>query len=122
MALFCVLMNIPSEIMSRQAVLDENSVCLLSNANYWYASKGNKIVRYFFSATSEVKDWFTNFKGEVTNMIFDSKEDRIFVATFDGTKSYIYEISAVESEEQLNAPLELTGKVVSMCVVGKWMY
>lgn len=111
-----------SEVMNRQAVLDENSVCLLSNANYWYASKGNKIVRYFFSATSEVKDWFTDFKGEVTNMMFDSKEDRIFVATFDGTKSYIYEISTIESEEQLNAPLELTGKVVSMCVVGKWMY
>lgn len=111
-----------NEIMSRQAVLDENSVCLLSNANYWYASKGNKIVRYFFSVTSEVKNWFTDFKGEVTNMIFDSEEDRIFVATFDGTKSYIYEISAVEPDEQLNKPLELTGKIVSMCIVGEWKY
>lgn len=111
-----------TEEMSRAAVLDENSRCLLSKANYWYASKGNKIIRYYFSATSEVKDWFTGLKGEVTDMIFDKKEKRVFVATYDGSKSYIYEIDAVEPEAQLNEPIELTGKVVSMCVVGKWAY
>lgn len=54
-------------------------------------------------------NWFTDFKGEVTNMIFDSEEDRIFVATFDGTKSYIYEISAVEPDEQLNQTFRVDG-------------
>ena len=111
-----------SEKMVRPATLDKDGVCLLSDASYWYASKGNKVVRYFFSATSVIQDWITGLKGTVTSMVFDDYQERIFVAAYDGTKSYIYEISAVNPGEQLNEPMELEGKVVSMCKVGDWKY
>lgn len=112
-----------TEEMVRPAILDENSVCLLSKEKYWYASKGgNKIIRYYLDETGEIQDWYTGLQGEVTAMMFDKKEKRVFVATYDGTKSYIYEIDAAEPKQLLNEPLELPGKVVSMCVVGSWKF
>ena len=111
-----------AEKCTRPATLKKEEACLLSDANYWFASRGNKLVRYFFSATSELQDWVTDLKGKVTTMMFDKDQKRIFVATYDGTKSYIYEISAKNPAEHLNEPLVTEGKVVSMCVVGRWKY
>ncbi len=111
-----------TEKMTRLAVMERGEVCLLSNASYWFVAKGNKVIRYFFSANSEVQDWITDLKGTVTSMLFDSTQDRILMASYDGTKSYVYEISAVNPNQQLKAPLEVEGKIVSMCAVGKWKY
>lgn len=113
-----------SEKMTRPATMDRNGSCLLSKNSYWYASRGNKVIRYFFSATSVAQDWITGLKGTVTEMIFGNDESKIFVATYDGTKSYIYEIDARNANKHLNDPIELDGKVVSLCVVNgrKWVY
>lgn len=113
-----------SEKMTRSATLDKDGVCLLSKNSYWYASRGNKVIRYYFSERSVAQDWITDLKGRVTEMIFGADESRIFVATYDGAKSYIYEIDARNANKHLNAPIELEGKVVSLCVVNghKWVY
>lgn len=113
-----------SKKMARPALMDDGSVCLLSKTNYWYASKGDKVIRYFFSETSTPQDWITGLKGTVTEMIFGKDESQIFVATYDGTKSYIYEIDARTAGKLVNDPIEVEGKVVSMCVVNdhKWVY
>lgn len=113
-----------SEEMARPALMDDGSVCLLSKASYWYASKGDKVIRYFFSETSTPQDWITGLKGTVTEMIFGKDESQIFVATYDGTKSFIYEIDARTPGKLVNEPIEVEGKVVSMCVANdhKWVY
>lgn len=111
-----------NEKMSRPAVMDRGGVCLLSDAGYWYVSKGNKVIRYFFSANSVVQDWITDLKGEITGMIFDDTQDRILVASYDGSRSYVYEISAVTPGQQFKAPLVVEGKIVSLCAVGEWLY
>lgn len=113
-----------SEKMARPALMEEGGACLLSKANYWYASKGDKVIRYFFSETSTPQDWITGLKGTVTEMIFGKDESQIFVATYDGTKSFIYEIDARTPGKLVNEPIEVEGKVVSMCVSNndKWIY
>ena len=111
---------IHKEKVARQAVMEESSVCLLSDMDYWYVSKGNHIVRYFFSATSNVEEWTPELEGKVTALMFDYEQERIFVAAYDGTKSYIHEFSAADANQELAEPLEVEGRVVSMCVAGKW--
>lgn len=112
------------EVAIRPATLDKDGCSLLGKNFYWFASKGNKVIRYFLSSTSVPQDWLTDLKGSVTAMIFGKNENTIFVATYDGTKSYIYEIDSRNPNVQLNAPLELEGKVVSLCVANgyKWKY
>ena len=104
----------------RSAVMEEGSVCLLSDMDYWYVSKGNQVVRYFFSATSNVERWTPELEGEITAMLFDYEQERIFVSAYDGTKSYVHEFSAVDANQELAEVMEVEGKVVSMCVAGKW--
>jgi len=116
------------EIASRPAVMEEGSVCLLSDMDYWYVSKGKRVVRYFFSGTSQVEEWTPELEGKVTAMIFNlDKQKRIFVAVYDegAKKSYIHEFSAEKANQELAEPLEVEGKVVSMCAAGKkknWIY
>ena len=108
----------------RSAVMEEDSKCLLSDMDYWYVSKGNRVVRYFFSATSNVEEWTPGLEGRVTALMFDYEQDRIFVAAYDGTKSYIHEFSAANAKEELAEPMEVEGKIVSMCMagLGDWIY
>lgn len=113
-----------SEKMARPALLEEDGACLLSKSSYWYVSRGNKVIRFFFSENSAPQDWITGLKGRVTDMIFGNDETRIFVATYDGSKSYIYEIDARNAGKHLNEPIEVEGKVVSLCVMNgsDWKY
>ena len=110
------------EICSRPAAMEQGSVCLLSNMDYWYASKGKRVIRYFFSDKSVPQDWTAELEGEITAMIFDEEQSRLFVAAYDGTKSYIHEVSTTEANKELAKPLEVDGKVVSMCATGSWTY
>lgn len=111
-----------TEKMVRPAVMEPEGVCLLSDASYWYVSQGDKLVRYFFSGTATPDDWYTDFKGRVSAMIFDEEQERVFVASCDGAKSYIYELSAVNPNQLLHEPFVVDGKIVSMCAVGSWKY
>lgn len=108
------------EKAARQAVMEENSICLLSDMDYWYVSKGKQVVRYFFSATSNVERWTPELEGEITAMLFDYEQERIFVSAYDGTKSYVHEFSAEDANQELAEVMEVEGKIVSMCVAGKW--
>ena len=110
------------EKCSRPVTVEQDGVCLLSNMDYWYASKGKRVIRYFFSDKSVPQDWTAELEGEITAMIFDEEQSRLFVAAYDGTKSYIHEVSASETMKELAKPLEVDGKVVSMCATGSWTY
>lgn len=110
------------ERCSRPVTMEKDGVCLLSNMDYWYVSKGKRIIRYFFSKTSVPQDWTPELEGEITAMLFDETQERIFVAAYDGTKSYIHEMSAKDAMTELAEPLEVEGKIVSMCAVGDWTY
>ena len=110
------------ERCSRPVTLEQGCVCLLSNMDYWYASKGKRVIRYFFSDKSVPQDWTAELEGEITAMIFDEEQSRLFVAAYDGTKSYIHEVSTTVANKELAKPLEVDGKVVSMCATGSWTY
>ncbi len=110
--------------MQRSRTIGEHGLALLSNLDYWYAAAGNKLIRFHFSNNSEVVDWTEELEGEITALMFDfwKTQSRIFVATYDGIKGYIHEFALNEAKKELNAPLEVDGKVVSMCVAGDWKY
>lgn len=105
--------------MERPALMDANSVCLLSDMKYWYVSKGNKLIRYFFSETSAVADWIPELEGVITALLFNPDQDSIFVAVYDGTNSYIYEFSAINPMQELKERMAVEGRVVSMVAVGE---
>ena len=106
----------------RPATLDEKGIALLSNASYWFAAKDNVLIRYFFSSSSQPENWTPALEGDITAILFDDEQARIFVAAYDGTNSYIHEFSTASANTELAEPLEVEGKVVSMCVVGNWTY
>ena len=106
----------------RPATMDEEGIALLSNASYWFAAKDNVLIRYFFSSSSQPENWTPALEGDITAILFDDEQARIFVAAYDGTNSYIHEFSTASANTELAEPLEVEGKVVSMCVVGNWTY
>ena len=106
----------------RPATMNEEGTALLSNASYWFAAKDNVLIRYFFSSSSQPENWTPALEGDITAILFDDEQARIFVAAYDGTNSYIHEFSTASANTELAEPLEVEGKVVSMCVVGNWTY
>lgn len=101
-------------------IVDANTVCLY-DAEYWYLANGNTVRRLHEKGTAPL-DWFTAPRGNVTAMIADKfTPRRLFIATHDGTKSYIYAIN-LATKELLETPLEMEGKIVSMLAKGKWEY
>ncbi|MDR0766323.1 MAG: hypothetical protein LBF09_05250 [Odoribacteraceae bacterium] len=105
-------------------LINEQSVCFY-NAEYWYIANGSTVKRLHEKSTIP-NDWFTAPKGNVTTMITKTGSsaagtNRLFIATYDGAKSYIYEIDLV-TKQQLNEPLEIDGKVVSLLAKGTWSY
>lgn len=111
--------------MTVSGIVDKNSICTLApNSKYWYISKGNKVIRLFADANTGVVDFFTAPQGEVVNMICDNEEERIFIATYDGTKGYIYTVSMLDANRGvvLEDPLQVDGKVVSMLKMGTWSF
>ncbi|MDR2413475.1 MAG: hypothetical protein LBD64_00620 [Odoribacteraceae bacterium] len=103
-------------------LVNEQSVCLY-DTEYWFIANGNVVKRLHEKGNTPV-DWFTAPKGNVTTMTVKSGSsaagaDRLFIATYDGAKSYIHEIN-LATREQLNAPLELDGKVVFLLAKGTW--
>ena len=97
-------------------------MCLLSDHGYWFFAEGKKIVRFYYETGGTDVDWYSGLTGEVTAMLFDEKQERIFVATYDGTQSRIYELSALNANQSLKEPLLMDGKIVSMTAAGKWTY
>lgn len=117
------------EVASCPAIIGENGVCLFSNMNYWFIAKGNKVSRCYMDTRNAIKewnptltDWTKALEGEVTAMLFDEEQSRIFIAAYNGTDSYIHEFDAVKANTELSEPLEVKGRVVSMCTVGNWNY
>ena len=110
------------EVLQRPNLSGEHPVCLLSNHGYWFFAEGKKIVRFYYEDGGTDVDWYSGLTGEVTAMLFDENQERIFVATYDGTQSRIYELSALNANQSLKEPLLMDGKIVSMAVAGEWTY
>jgi hypothetical protein len=98
-------------------LVDENSICFYSG-EYWYLATGNTVRRLHQRGTATL-DWFTAPHGAVTTMITDKPARRLFIATYDGAKSYIYAID-IATKQLLETPLEMDGKIVSMIAKGTW--
>ena len=112
------------KIMERENLIDENSVSVLGmNSLYWFIANGNKIVRIHGDG-GEVRDLYTVPNGQVTEMILDSKEERLFVASSDGVNSWIYVLSVLVNDfgTLKEDPLQMSGKIVSMTKTGSWKF
>ena len=112
------------KIMERENLIDENSVSVLGmNSLYWFIANGNKIVRIHGDG-GEVRDLYTVPNGQVTEMILDSKEERLFVASSDGVNSWIYVLSVLVNDfgTLKEDPLQMSGKIVSKTKTGSWKF
>ncbi len=113
-----------AKTMEKENLIDEHSVCIFSKSLYWYIANNNVIKRLHRDG-GEPAVWFTAPKGNVIAMMTDETKDaadkRLFIATYDGTKSYIYVIDIL-TKALLEEPMEVDGKIVSMVLKGKWTY
>ena len=110
--------------MERGNLLDEKSVTVFGeNSLYWFIANGNKIVRLHGDG-GEAKEVYTAPQGEVTTMMLDAKEERLFVVAYDGSKSYIYSVGVLNEDwgKLKELPLEMEGKIVSVAATGSWKY
>ncbi len=105
------------------SVINANTVCAMGySGTYWFLGNGPKVQRLFYDGGTPV-DWYTVPKGNVTAMLFDLSNKRVFVASWDGTKSYVYVLDAQTPQTLLEStPLEVPGKIVSMARTGIWKY
>lgn len=113
-----------SKIMERGNLLNEKSVTVFGeNSLYWFIANGNKIVRLHGDG-GEAKEVYTAPQGEVTTMMLDAKEERLFVVAYDGSKSYIYSVGVLNEDwgKLKELPLEMEGKIVSVAATGSWKY
>ncbi len=107
--------------MEKQNIADKFSVAFLAvNSSYWYISKGNQINRLFADG-GDITTCCTLPKGNPVTMMADAKEERLFISTFDGEKSYIYTLNLL-TNQLVGEPMEMEGKVVSMLAMGNWKY
>lgn len=111
------------KIMEKTGLMDENSVTVFGeNSLYWFIANDNKIVRLHGDG-GEIRDVFAAPKGKVMTMMLDKQEERLFVVTYDGNKSYIYAVNVVSDFGALTEePLEMEGKIVSITSTGTWKY
>ena len=103
-------------------LINAQTVCFY-NTEYWYLANGGTVNRLHEMATEPVL-WFTAPKGNVTTMIAKTGSsaggtNRLLIATYDGSKSYIHEIN-LATREQIREPIEVEGKVVSLLAKGNW--
>lgn len=113
-----------TKVMEKTGLLDENSVAIFGeNSLYWYIANGNKIVRLHGNG-GEPMDLFTVPEGEVTAVMLDDTEGRLFVASFDGTQSHIYVVSVLTENfgELTEDPMQMENKIVSMAYLGEFAY
>lgn len=113
-----------SKIMERANLLDENSVTVFGESSlYWFIANGNKVVRLHGDG-GETKDVYTVPTGEILTMMLDSKEERLFIVSYDGSRSHIYSVSVLSNDwgTLKEEPLQMEGKVVSIAASGKWKY
>ena len=111
-------------MMGRGNLLDEKSVTVFGeNSLYWFIANGNKIVRLHGDG-GEAKEVYTAPQGEVTTMMLDAKEERLFVVAYDSSKSYIYSVGVLNEDwgKLKELPLEMEGKIVSVAATGSWKY
>ncbi len=104
-------------------LIKDNMVCQYCNDLNWYLADGNKITRLGVASGSTPQAWFTAPKGNVTAMMSDPALNRLLVATWDGTKGYIYTISMTSANTTTdNNVIELDHKIVSMAATGTWKF
>lgn len=109
------------KLMESENLINEQSNCFFAKDQYWYIANKNTVTRLMGIEGSEPSTWFTADKGEVTTMMTDGSTKRLFIATYDGSKSYIYVIDIL-TKQLLETPLEMDGKIVSLLVKGNWSY
>jgi hypothetical protein len=115
---------------TQEDLVDMNTYCFF-DGEYWYFGNNNEVTRVHNMGGTPLP-WFTAPKGNVVTMATDrdmykiNPYDRIpprrlFVATYDGSKSYIYVININTKEVLEEETIEIEGKIVSLCPKGTWV-
>ncbi|MDR1415035.1 MAG: hypothetical protein LBI96_04405 [Odoribacteraceae bacterium] len=120
---YAVIVNTALAPHTRVAGLVDASSACLYNTEYWYIATGNTLRRLHERGTAPLP-WFTAPAGVITAIAPDipgPSARRLFIATLDGDKSQIHTID-IANGNPLGAPLEMTGRIVSMLAKGAWSY
>lgn len=115
-----LMVNSASFIMAKEALVRPTSICEFGQKSlYWFIANGNKVSKIHGNG-GDSSDIFTAPQGNVTCMQLDPDDERLFIATHDGTNGYIYVYNTITNK--LVEEMTLDAKVVHMLPQGKWTF
>ncbi len=110
-----------------EGLLSEGSVCMMApKLMYWYVASGNVVWRIHKKGGIPEKV-FESTSGDVTSMLVNDNESKLFVATYDETSKMEHKgtVTVLETDKKFGGNLlgvysGACDKAVSMTYTGKW--